>query len=242
MLHDALLKKLSSVDQLTQIEAEAAIALCDDVHHIPRRGDVISQGQNPEHIHIVLSGWAARYNVLKDGSRRITAFLLPGDFCDIHTTVLKTMDHGIVTLTDCRIAFVRQSRINDLAISTPALTRAFLRTTLIDEAILRRWLVVGGRTDAFEAVSHLLCELYLRARLVGLTNGQTLDLPITQEEIADATGLTPVHVNRVLKRLRESGLASFQQGMLLIEDVEALFRESGFDPDYLHLTTHDSRP
>lgn len=241
MLYDALLKKLSSVDRLTDLEIEAAKALCEEVHLVPRRRDVVSEGHNPDRIHIVLSGWAARYNILKDGSRRITAFLLPGDFCDIHTTVLNRMDHGILALTDCQVAFVPPDQIDEIGRSTPALTRAFWRSTLIDEAILRRWLVKGGRSDAFEAIGHLIGELYVRARLVGLTEDHTVELPVTQEEIGDATGLTPVHVNRVLKRLRESGIATVTHGRLAIQDVEALHRQTGFDPSYLHLSRYDSR-
>ena len=242
MLYGALLKKLSSVERLTGLEAEAAKALCADTYLVRRFKDVVSEGFIPDRVHIVLTGWAARYNILKDGSRRITAFLLPGDFCDIHTTVLNKMDHGIIALTDCQVAFVPPEQIDQTARTFPSLMRAFWRSTLIDEAILRRWLVKGGRSDAFEAVGHLLGDLYVRARLVGLTDDHTLELPLTQEVIGDATGLTPVHVNRVLKRLRESGIATLRGGTLAIKDVEALHRESGFDPDYLHLSAHDSRP
>jgi CRP-like cAMP-binding protein len=241
MLYHALLKKLSSVDRLTDLEVEAAKTLCNEVYHVPRRSDVVSEGHNPDRIHIVLSGWAARYNILKDGSRCITAFLLPGDFCDIHVTVLNRMDHGIIALTDCQVAFVAEQKIDEIGRSTPALTRAFWRSTLIDEAILRRWLVQSGRGDAFTTVGHLIGELYVRARLVGLTEDHTLQLPVTQEEIADATGLTTVHVNRVLRQLRDAGIATIKRGMLAIHDVEALHRETGFDPSYLHLSPHDSR-
>ncbi|WP_162854691.1 Crp/Fnr family transcriptional regulator [Sphingobium estronivorans] len=237
-----MLKKLASVDRLTEAEEQAAMALCHDVHAIARRKDIVSEGSSPDCIHIILDGWAVRYNVLPDGSRRITAFLLPGDFCDIHATVLKIMDHGIIALTDCKVAFVPPEQIDRIAGSTPSLARAFWRSTLIDEAILRRWLVKGGRGDAFEAVGHLLGELYVRARLVGLTSDHSLEMPLTQEEIGDATGLTPVHVNRVLKRLREAGLATVKGGTLRINDINALRRESGFDPNYLHLSVYDSRP
>lgn len=242
MPYEPLLKKLASVDQMTDVEERATIELCADIRDIPRRSHIVREGTSPTHCHIVLEGWAARYNLLADGSRRITAFLLPGDFCDIHATVLKTMDHSIIALTDCRVAFVAPEQINEIAISTPSLTRAFWRSSMIDEAILRRWLVKSGRGDAFEVVGHLLGELYVRARLVGLTNDYTLDLPITQEEIGDATGLTAVHVNRVVRRLREEGIATIKDRSMAILDVDALRRASGFDPDYLHLSVHDSRP
>jgi len=201
---------------------------------------ITSEGMAAESIHIVLSGWAGRYNVLNDGSRHITAFLLPGDLCDIHGTVLGKMDHSILALTDCEVAFTAE-QINEITTSTPTLLRAFWRSTLIDEAILRRWLVKGGRSDAFQIIGHLMYELCVRAQLIGLTTDHSFHLPITQEEIGDATGLTPVHVNRVLKRLRDMGLAAMKRGTLEIADIEVLRRESGFDPNYLHLNDCDNR-
>lgn len=241
-MHDAFLKKLSSVEVLTEAERQAAIAICSNVRLVGRHQNVISEGADPQLVHIILQGWAARYNVGKDGSRTITAFLLPGDFCDVHVTVLAHMDHSIVALTDCHVAYVEPAKINEIALSTPALTRAFWRSSLIDEAILRRWLVKGGRSAALAAVGHLLCELHVRARLVGLTDDHSLALPVTQLDLADATGLTGVHMNRTLKMLREAGLATFARGELVIHDVHALRKMTEFDANYLHLSVHDSRP
>lgn len=241
MLYDALYRKLASVERLSDAEKQSLKVLCEDVRSVPRHRDIVSEGADADRVHIVLSGWAARYNVERDGSRRITAFLLPGDFCDIHVTVLQEMDHSILALTDCHVAYVTARIIDQVTHQTPAVTRAFWRSTLVDEAILRRWLVKEGRSDAYGSVAHLLCELHIRARLVGLTDDHRFTLPLTQEEIADAMGLTPVHVNRVLRRLREEGLATVHRGVLEIHDIDALRRASGFNPNYLHLRAHDSR-
>lgn len=241
MLYEPLIRKLESIETLTEAERRAAVALCSDQRSVERRTDIVREGAAADHVHIVLSGWAARYNILNDGSRRITAFLLPGDFCDVHVTVLSEMDHGIIAVTNCKVAFATKEQIDDVTGRTPALTRAFWRSTLIDEAILRRWLVHGGRSEAFETVAHLFCELHVRARLVGLTDDHSFALPLTQEEIGDATGLTAVHVNRVLRRLREEGLATIKGGDLKIHDIDALRRASGFNPNYLHLRSRDSR-
>jgi CRP-like cAMP-binding protein len=181
-----------------------------------------------------VEGWAARYKLLPDGARQITAFLIPGDFCDLHVTILGEMDHGITTLTRSRVAFVPRARIEELT-ERPSLVKAFWWSTLVDEAILRAWIVNVGRRDAFEAVGHLICELYVRMKNIGLVDGRRFDLPLTQEEIGDALGLTSVHVNRVLQRLRSEDLISFRQGLLTIHDYPALEKASGFNPNYLHI-------
>jgi CRP-like cAMP-binding protein len=235
MLYEPLVKKLASVEALSDIEVQAAISLCTETRIVRRKQDVISDGDTPERVHLVLRGWAARYKILEDGSRRVLAFLLPGDFCDTHITTLAAMDHGIMAITDCDVAFIEKERIDDITRSTSTLTRAFWRATLIDEAILRQWLVNSGRRDAYQAIAHLMCELHLRMRIVGLASNDRLELPLTQEIIADAIGATSVHVNRMLQRLRADGLIVIGNGELRIPDVQKLRRTSGFDPSYLHL-------
>lgn len=241
MQFEPFIRKLETVESLTDAEKRAAIALCNDVRVTPRRKDIISQGASPDRVHIILSGWAARYSIVRDGSRRITAFLLPGDFCDIHGTVLATMDHSILAITDCEVAHVPADLIEEITRSTPVLTRALWRSTLIDEAILRQWLVNAGRMDALKTVGHLLCEMHARMKLIGLVEDGRLDLPMTQEELGDATGLTSVHVNRTLRDLRQQGLLTLGRGELHIPDVPALAKACEFDPQYLHLRGRTSQ-
>ncbi len=234
MVHPVI-RKLEAIEPLTDEERHRIAGLVHNVGHVARRADIITDGESPEYVHLILDGWAARYKILRDGSRRITAFLIPGDFCDLHITILDAMDHDIVALTDCSIAYVEQSAIDALTRSTPSLTRALWRATLVDEAVLRQWLVNAGRRNAFEAVAHLLCELHLRMKLVGLAEDDVLSLPLTQEELADAIGMTPVHINRTLQRLRKGGLIALNGGTLHVLDVEALRRACDFDSAYLHL-------
>lgn len=235
MLYGPLLQKLEALEDLSEAEKQAVISLCNDVRSVDRRVHIITEGAVPSHTHIILSGWAARYKLVPDGGRRITAILLPGDFCDIHTTALARMDHSILAITRCQVAFVETAAIDRIACLTPALTRTLRRSTLVDEAILRQWLVNAGRRNATDAVAHLLSELHLRMNLVGLAEGGRLQIPLTQEEIGDSTGLTPVHVNRVIGQLRDAGLLTIHGGILYIPDVAALHRASGFDQSYLHL-------
>src|SRR5687768_8849927 len=212
---DALIAKLQLGGPLVEGDREALRSICSETRRVAAGSDIISEGANPEHVHLMLDGWAARYKLLPDGARQITAFLIPGDFCDHHVTLLGEMDHGIATLTRARVAFIPRSRIDALT-DRPSIAKAFWWATLVDEAVLRSWIVNVGRRDAFEAVGHLICELYVRMKNVGLVEGHCFEVPLTQDEIADALGLTPVHVNRVLQRLRADDLISFRQGLLTI--------------------------
>ncbi|WP_179507614.1 Crp/Fnr family transcriptional regulator [Sphingomonas melonis] len=138
-------------------------------------------------------GWGASYTILPDGSRRITAVLLPGNFCDLHVTTLQSMDHSVTALAECEVAYIDSGLLEEATRSISILTRALLRSTLVDEAILRPWLVSWGPRDAFEGLGHLQWELHLRAQAVGLVSDNRLSIPMTQEGLGDATGLTLVH-------------------------------------------------
>ncbi len=144
------------------------------------------------------------------------------------------MEHSIATLTPARVAMVPRKRMEELIFTRPAVTRAFWWTQLVDEDTLRAWIVSMGRRDSNQRVAHLMCELYVRARNVGLTVGDSFELPLTQAVLGDALGLTPVHVNRVLRKLRLSGVMSLQAGKLVISDIAALAAVAGFDDNYLH--------
>ncbi len=198
---------------------------------VARRADILSLRDRPSFAFVVLSGWAARYGVRADGSRRITGFLLPGDFCGIHAVSTAAMDHAILALTDCEIGRIHRSELERLSMLSPTIDNALWHSKLVEEAILRKWLL--NSADAYQAIAHLLCELHARAGAVGLVQDRRFHLPLTQEELGDAVGITPVHTNRVIQRLRGEGLITFAYGDLLIEDVAALRRAGQFDPDYL---------
>jgi CRP-like cAMP-binding protein len=229
-----LVARLDAVTRLPQEDREVLAALSADARDLGARRNIIREGDRPDHVHMIVEGWAARYKLLPDGARQITAFLIPGDFCDLHVTILGEMDHSISTITRSKVAYIPRGRM-EVLMERPAIARAFWWATLVDEAVLRSWIVNVGRRDAYEATGHLMCELYLRLKAVGLTSDHCYQLPLTQEEIGDALGLTPVHVNRVLQRMRGEGLISLDRGALTIHDYRRLEKASGFNPNYLHI-------
>lgn len=234
-MQNALLRRLDAFTDLDHDDRTRLDALCGDVRTVAAKKDITSEGDRPEHVHLVIDGWAARYKLVDGGSRQITAFLIPGDFCDLHIAVLRHMDHGIVALTRCKVAYIDSKEMDRLTLENNRLTRAMWWGTLVDEAVLRQWVVNVGRRDAYERVAHILCELHARMKMVGLVDGDRLALPITQDELADATGLTSVHINRTLQRLRQDNLLEIGRGMLNILNVGELRRAGGFDASYLHI-------
>ena len=229
-----LVAKLETLGRLAAEDRDALSGLGRYDRELGARRNVIREGDRPDHVHLMLDGWAARYKLLPSGARQITAFLIPGDFCDLHVTILGEMDHSIATITRARVAYVPRAEMEALT-ARPHLVRAFWWATLVDEAVLRAWVVNIGRRDAYEAIGHLMCELYLRMHNVGLTTDHSYELPLTQEELGDALGLTPVHVNRILQRMRADGLISLDRGALTIHDYRRLEKASGFNPNYLHI-------
>lgn len=234
LIQNPLLTKLRTVADLGEDDRAALDEVCADAREMAARRNIIREGERPDHVHLMVEGWAARYKLLPDGERQITAFLLPGDLCDLHITILGEMDHSIATLTRARVAFIPRDAMDRLT-ERPTLAKAFWWTTLVDEAVLRSWIVNVGRRDALAAVGHLICELYVRMRNVGLTDDHHFEMPLTQEEIADALGITSVHVNRVLQRLRSERLISLKRSSLTILDYPRLEQVAGFSANYLHL-------
>lgn len=229
-----LIKKLQSVGDLEQDDLDLLAALTGDVREFGARRDIIREGEKPDHVHLMLEGWSCRYQLLPDGGKQITALLLPGDFCDVHITMFGEMDHSIGALGAAKVAFISRDLMLELT-ARPGIARALWWASLVDEAVLRAWIVNFGRRDSFERVAHLICELYARLQNVGVATENAFDLPLTQEDLSDALGLTPVHVSRVLKRLREEGMMTFKRQQISILDVRKLQAAAGFDPSYLHL-------
>ncbi len=226
--------KLECFAPLTAADISALFSTTAKARTIGSKQDLIREGDRPGPVFVMLEGWACRYKILPDGSRQIMAFLMPGDTCDIHISVLAEMDHGIQTLTESRVATIPKGDMERMILLHPNIAQALWTSQLIDEGTLRAWIVSMGRRSSIARVSHLMCELYLRARNVGLTKGNDFTLPMTQIVLADALGMTPVHINRVLRVLREARVMQIETGSIAILDPVKLAEIAGFDENYLH--------
>lgn len=199
--------------------------------------DLICEGDNPDRIRFILSGWLARYKTLEDGRRQIVNFVLPGDTCDALSYLLTEMDHSIATLTPVVYSEIERPQFEQLMASDKALAEALWCEALAIHAIQREWAVNIGRRVALERVAHLLCEIIERLRPVGLVvDGNSCAFPITQMDLADATGLSAVHLNRTLQELRATGLIVLRERMLTVNNLAALKNAALFNPNYLHYT------
>src|SRR6201986_3768554 len=242
MNNNPLLRKLANFTKLTDEECAAVKERTQDVHEFAAREDVISQGDRTAGVKLLLEGFACRYKVLEDGRRQIVAYFVPGDLCDLRVFILKRMDHSIVAIVPSKVAEISPGNVLKLTHNYPTLTRALWWSTLVEEAIAREWIVNVGQRNALERMAHLFCELWYRFRAVGLNDGMSCTLPLTQVELAETLGLSSVHVNRTLQALRKRKLITLENGTLTIDNLEELKELSFFNPDYLHLDYNQDKP
>jgi CRP-like cAMP-binding protein len=228
------LRKLELRDALSELEKRALLACAADEVDFASGADLVREGDRPQVSMLVLDGFTTRYHDSPDGTRQITAIHIPGDFVDLHSFLLKEMDHSVGALSHCRVLRFPHPRLTALTEAQPHLTRLLWLLTLIDSSIHREWLIAASRT-APEQLAHLICELYVRLAVTDLITDRTFTLPVTQMELGEALGLSAVHVNRTLQQLRSEGLFSWQNQEIQILDWEALKRRGSFDARYLHL-------
>ena len=233
-MHNRFIEKLNGFSRLTASEIKALAAATAAPQEYAAKHDLIREGDRPGPVFVVLQGWACRYKILPNGSRQILAYLMPGDSCDLHIGLLAEMDHGIQTITPAIVATIDRVLMDEMMEAHRGIARAMYLGQLIDEGTMRAWITSMGRRASIERVAHLMCELYLRARDVGLTLETKFALPLSQTMLADSLGMTPVHLNRVMKELRASDAMTLKRGSLVIEDPAKLVRIAGFDENYLH--------
>lgn len=236
----AVASKLEAFAKLSADDRAALAQVARNYRYVDPRRDVISEGDKPRHVHLVLDGWACRYKQLPDGKRQIVSLFVPGDFCDVNVYILKAMDHGIGAITRLKVALITPQEMDELTAERPRVTQALWWHELVAAAIQREWTLNLGQRSAYERLAHLLVELYLRLRAVGRANDGRCDFPLTQNDLADATGLTSVHVNRTLQELRRDGLVELERKQLQILDLKRMMDVSMFNPNYLHLD-HEGR-
>ena len=202
--------------------------------------DIIREGGAPDDVHLIVSGMACRQKITANGSRQIIAYLLPGDFCDLHVFILDQMDHTITTLSECLVVDIPRHIILSLT-ERPAIARALWWATLVDEGTLREALVNIGQRRAEERMAHFLCEMLLRLDAVGLVIDNSFDLPITQQDLGNTLGLSTVHVNHTVQKLRSRNFVVMGRRRVTILDPAALKTFCEFNPNYLHLGLHQPK-
>jgi CRP-like cAMP-binding protein len=235
-----LIRKLESVFRLSGPERTAIDNLPMQVANLRADQDIVREGDRPSRCFVVLEGFVCAFKVTAEGKRQILAFYVPGDTPDTQSLHLRVLDFSLGTITPCKVGFIQHESLRDLCDRFPRLASAFWRDTLIDAAIFREWVLNIGRRQAYARMAHVFCEILTRLRAVGLADDHVCEFPITQVELADATGLSGVHANRIVQELRADGLIELQGGRLKVLDWERLKDAGEFDPAYLHLQNSES--
>lgn len=210
-------------------------AVARSIRRIEAHRDIIREGDNPTAVHVMKTGWAARYTSLSDGRRQISSFIIPGDVFDLNMYILSEMDDSIVALTEVELAEIPRREMEALTREHPAILEALLWQELVTMAVQRGWIVNIGQRSSKERIAHLICEMFLRLERVGLTHDDGFHFPPTQHDLADATGMTDVHVSRILRQLRDERLLELSGREIRIPSFRALKDAAGFRPNYLHL-------
>jgi CRP-like cAMP-binding protein len=236
--HAALQKFLARLltrSTLSREEQDAILSLHCRAAQVQPRVDIVSPGQTVDYACLIAKGLAARFDQMRNGQRQITAFHIPGDMCDLHSVVAPTAAWGIAALTATTVAYIPHGSLRELANDYPAIALAFWRDSTADASVLAKWVGNLGRQDARARLAHVICELGMRIEQAGLGTRTSFALNATQEQLADALGLTAVHVNRTLQRLRAEGYVATRGQTIEILDWQRLVDVAEFDPAYLLL-------
>lgn len=228
------IEKLGRFATLNEVDVAELTHATARVRSVAPRQDLIREGDQPGPVFIILEGWAFRYKILPNGTRQVLAYLMPGDSCDLHVGLLAEMDHSIQSVTAVRYATIARLEMDEIMDRCRNIAKAMYVGQLVDEGIMRAWITSMGRRASVERVAHLMCELYVRAKNIGLIGEKSFEMPLSQSMLADSLGMTAVHLNRVLKKLRLDDAMIIRRGSLTITDPVKLVQIAGFDENYLH--------
>lgn len=231
-----LFRKLEAIATVPDDDKALLRKLRIATKHLGPGDNLVVAGDKPQFSALLISGMLCRYDVVASGARQIMSFHLPGDIPDLQSVFLRTMDHSVAAIGPATVGLIPHEDLHHVFERSFHLASVMWRETLIDSAIFRQWIGnIGGRT-AIVAMAHLLCELVARGLSVGLIDDDMkFKLPLTQQDLADALGLSLVHINRTLRQLRRAGLITWEPGLLTVLDWPGLQAAGDFDPAYLHL-------
>lgn len=230
-----MIRKLDRMAKLDQVDRDAIRALPLKVRHAPALHHLVREGDLVNDCCVLLDGYACRHKVASNGGRQIVSFHMPGDVLDLQHLLLRRADHGLQAITAITYATVPAGDIKQLGEERPVVGDALWRDTLIDASIFREWVLNVGRRSGKARVAHMMCEFAARREAAGLGGPEQFELPMSQEQIGDATGLTGVHVNRMLNELGQDGVIVRDKRKVEITNWDAMCRIADFDPGYLHM-------
>jgi CRP-like cAMP-binding protein len=233
--HETLVRKLNLLNPLSAEDVSAIAALPIRERTLKAGTVIVAENQLVSECCLLLAGYACRHKLAKDGGRQIVSFHVPGDILDIQHIFFEQADHNLQAVTDADVVFMPMSALRELVRRHPAVATALWRDCLVDASVFREWVLNVGRRSAAGRIAHMLCEFVTRCVAAGVSDTPDMILPMTQEYIADATGLTSIHVNRVLRQLREEGLVDGAGRTFRIADWEGIRQFADFRPAYLHL-------
>ena len=231
-----LFRRLQTTTDVRRDDLLALGTLPYTLRHYRENQTVLRDGDRTNECCLIADGFCVRSKTIADGKRQILSIQIPGDLPDLQTLHLATMDHDLVALSDCTLAFISHAAIRDLIRSRPTIGDILWRGTLVDAAVFREWIVNVGQRAAHNRLAHLIVELRERVRQIGRVSGNTFAMPLTQEQLGEALGVTSVHTNRILRQLRIDGVVELQRGMVKILNESKLQKLAQFDGRYLHLS------
>jgi CRP-like cAMP-binding protein len=235
VIGEAFLNHLLRLGDLPPEDCRAVVELDGEVRTLRRHEDVIKAGETPSSSFVVMRGFLQRYTSRRDGSRQIHSFYIPTDAPSLESLHAGRVDNNLCAVVSSQVAVIRHSELEELMRAHPNVGKLILRSISVQASIYREWLMRNSRMPADASMAHLFCEMYARCKAAGIGNGDSCDVPLTQDMLAEALGLTAVHVNRTLQQLRETGMVDHKSGILLVNDFKRLASYADFDPAYLHL-------
>jgi CRP-like cAMP-binding protein len=235
MIGEIIIKHLGLIGDLSEDDKEALREIRGEVRELQRGEDILRIGERPTYSVVVLEGLLQRYKMTPQGGRQIHSFYIPTDTPSMETLPMEVMDNSLGAVAPSQVGIIHHPELKRVMDARPNVLMLIWRDTLVQAATFREWLMRDSQMLAHAQMAHFFCEIMIRAKAAGLVRGGTCDLPLTQQDLADALGMSTVHVNRTLMVLRAGGLVEFRDGLLTIPDWERLVEVAEFDPVYLHL-------
>jgi len=232
--HSRLITRLRAIEVVSDHDADLIASLPIVLQNVGNGHDVVRDGEVTDRCCLLVDGYLYRHKIEVQGKRQIVSFHVPGDVPDLYSLHLRPLDHNITSLGPAVLGFIPHAPLREALARSAGLTAVLWRETLVDASIFRESLVSLSKRDAMARIAHMLCELLMRLRAVGLARGDRFTFPASQADVADATGMTPVHANRMIQQLRSMKLVEWEGADITILNLAELSRVAEFDSRYLH--------